>query len=301
MKSLGCEAIARFSGTYYCRNDFSLSFVSDAAGLSGLTGYTIDEIKSVYHNSFLEMVDVKAQECLREEIRDQLAMFGALEIVIPISHKSGQLLWIMNRGQLVVEEDGQEYLTGVLVDITRSKARYDEEKKVTKVLQIQAERDSLTNIYNAQNARKKVEEYLANVSEKNDCALLIIDLDDFKSVNDQYGHMFGDEVLVKVAETIKNLFRSLDIVGRIGGEEFMVLMKDIPGREIVKKRCSQLNTAFHEIFREELKGRELSCSIGVALSPENGTVYSDLFRHADSALYRAKDKGKDGYVFYGVE
>jgi len=301
VKSFGCEAIARFSGTYYCRNDFSLSFVSDAAGLSGLTGYTIDEIKSIYHNSFLEMVDVKAQECLREEIRDQLAMFGALEIVIPISHKSGQLLWIMNRGQLVVEEDGQEYLTGVLVDITRSKARYDEEKKVTKVLQIQAERDSLTNIYNAQNARKKVEEYLANVSEKNDCALLIIDLDDFKSVNDQYGHMFGDEVLVKVAETIKNLFRSLDIVGRIGGEEFMVLMKDIPGREIVKKRCSQLNTAFHEIFREELKGRELSCSIGVALSPENGTVYSDLFRHADSALYRAKDKGKDGYVFYGVE
>ena len=301
MKCLGCEVIARFSGTYYCRNDFSLSFVSDTAGLSGLTGYTIDEIKSIYHNNLLEIADVQAREKVHEEIQEQLAMWGTVEIVMPVLHKSGTPLWIMNRGQLVAGEDGQEYLTGVLVDITRSKARYDEEKKATRVLQIQAERDSLTNIYNAQTARKKVEEYLTNVSEKNDCALLIIDLDDFKSVNDQYGHMFGDEVLVKAAETIKNLFRSMDIVGRIGGEEFMVLMKDIPGREIVEVRCSQLNAAFHDIFKEELKGKELSCSIGVAIAPENGRVYSDLFRHADSALYRAKDKGKDGYVFYGVE
>jgi putative two-component system response regulator len=275
--------------------------VSDTAELYELTGYTADEIQSLYHNNLLEMIDVQAQENLQKEIEEQLAAWGSVEVMMPVFHKNGSLLWIMNRGQLVVEEDGQEYLTGVLVDITRSKARYDEEKKATKVLQIQAERDSLTNIYNAQTARKKVEEYLANVSEKNDCALLIIDLDDFKSVNDQYGHMFGDEVLVKTAETIKNLFRSLDIVGRIGGEEFIVLMKDIPGREIVEVRCSQLNAAFHDIFKEELKGKELSCSIGVAISPENGTVYSDLFRHADSALYRAKDKGKDGYVFYGVE
>lgn len=301
MKSLGCEVIARFSGTYCCRNDFSLNFVSDTAGLSGLTGYTTDEIEKLYHNNLLELVDMQAKENLQKEMEEQLALWGTVEVVMPIYHKSGNPLWILNRGQLVIEENGQEYLTGVLVDITRSKARYDEEKKATKVLQIQAERDSLTNIYNAQTARKKVEEYLANVSEKNDCALLIIDLDDFKSVNDQYGHMFGDEVLVKTAETIKNLFRSLDIVGRIGGEEFIVLMKDIPGREIVEVRCSQLNAAFHDIFKEELKGKELSCSIGVAISPENGTVYSDLFRHADSALYRAKDKGKDGYVFYGVE
>ena len=118
MKSFGCEAIARFFGTYCCRNDFGLSFVSDTAGLSGLTGYTIDEINSNYHNNLLEMADVQAQECLREEIREQLAVFGTVEIVMPVFHKSGQLLWIMNRGQRIVSEDGQEYLTGVLVDIT---------------------------------------------------------------------------------------------------------------------------------------------------------------------------------------
>ena len=301
MINWGREIIPRFSGTYYCRNDRWLSLVSDPAELTGLTGYTVKEIESLYHNNLLELADAKVYEGLQQEIADQLAVDDVVEVMFPIARKDGTLLWIMNRGQRVVGEDGQEYLAGILVDITRSKARYDEEKKATRVLQIQAERDSLTNIYNAHTARKKAEEYLENIDAEGDCALLIIDLDDFKSVNDKHGHMFGDEVLVKSADTIRNLFRSLDIVGRIGGEEFMVLMKDIPNREIVKKRCTQLNAAFHEIFREELGGRILSCSIGVAIAPENGKIYSDLFRHADAALYRAKDKGKDGYVFYGVE
>jgi len=301
VKSFECEVIAHFSSTYCCQNDLFLSLISDTAKLSALTGYTVDEIQSLYHNNLIELIDAEARVDLQKEISDQLEAWRALEVMMPIYHKNGTLLWIMNRGQLVIGEDGQEYLAGILVDVTRSKARYDEEKKATRVLRIQAERDLLTNIYNAQTARGKVEKYLEAEFTEGSCALLIIDLDDFKSVNDKYGHMFGDEVLVKAAATIKNLFRSMDIVGRIGGEEFMVLMKDIPDREIVKKRCSQLNTAFHEIYREELSGRRLSCSIGVAIAPENGRVYSDLFRHADQALYCAKDKGKDGYVFYGIE
>ena len=78
-------------------------------------------------------------------------------------------------------------------------------------------------------------------------------------------------------------------------------MKDIPNKEIVNKRCMQLNAAFREIFKEELVGRQLSCSIGVAIASDNGKIYSDLFLCADQALYRAKDNGKDGYVFYGIE
>lgn len=301
MKDLEKETIARFWGTYYCRNDLCLSLVSDAAALSGLTGYTADEMQLLYHNNLLELIDIEAREELQKEIAKQLSMYGSAEVMLPVWHKDGRLLWIMNRGQLVTGDDGQEYMTGVLVDITKSKIRYDEEKQATRVLQIQAEQDSLTHIYNAHTARKKAEEYLENLEPEADCAMLIIDLDDFKSINDRYGHMFGDKVLVKSAQTIKNMFRPLDIVGRIGGEEFLVLMKDIPNKEIVKKRCQQLNTAFCEIFREELVGRQLSCSIGVAIASDHGKVYSDLFLCADQALYRAKDKGKDGYVFYGID
>lgn len=301
MKNRGREVIACFTGTYYCRNDLCLSLVSDTAELSGLTGYSVEEMESLYHNNLLELIDIEVHEKLQKEIADQLAICDNVEVMFPIKHKDGRVLWIMNRGQRIVEEDGQEYIAGVLVEVTRSKARYDEERKATRVLQKQAEQDSLTRIYNAHTARKKAEEYLENNAESGDSALLIIDLDDFKKVNDRYGHMFGDEVLVKSAETIRNLFRTQDIVGRIGGEEFMVLMKDIPDGEIVNRRCRQLNAAFRELFREQMEGRRLSCSIGVAVSPADGKVYSDLFRCADQALYRAKDKGKDGYVFYGIE
>lgn len=133
------------------------------------------------------------------------------------------------------------------------------------------------------------------------CALLIIDLDDFKQVNDSYGHMFGDAVLVQAAQTIKKLFRSKDIVGRIGGEEFMVLMKDITDSEIVNIRCNQLNTAFHDILCRQMTENPLSCSIGVSFAPAHGRSYFELFCCADQALYLAKDQGKDRYAFYDPE
>ena len=175
MKKLEKEAVARFWGTYYCRNDLCLNLVSDAAALSGLTGYTAEEMQSLCHNNLLELIDIETREELQKEIVKQLSVYGSVEVILPVYHKDGRLLWIMNRGQLVTGEDEQEYLTGVLVDITRSKACYDEEKKATRVLQIQAEQDSLTNIYNAHTARKKAEEYLENLEPEADCAMLIAD------------------------------------------------------------------------------------------------------------------------------
>ena len=120
-------------------------------------------------------------------------------------------------------------------------------------------------------------------------------------VNDRKGHLVGDEVLVQAAQTIKKLFRVQDVVGRIGGDEFLVLMKDISDQEIVRKRCEQLNEEFHEIYKEHLGENRLSCSIGVAFSPSHGDSYVELFHCADKALYEAKALGRDQYVFYQVD
>ncbi len=423
MISLECEAIAHLTGSYCCRNDLCLTLESDAAELTGLFGYSAEEIRSIYHNSLLELAEVDARKKLMQRLAEQLSVNDDVELAFPVCHKSGRVIWVLNRGHRVIGEDGKEYLSGVLVDVTKSKNQYDEEKKTldqyqiilsqteniifewdcitdtiffsntwekifgytpktenisqvlisgerfypedgrrlfshfcamregdgyqisevrirredgqylwcriratgsfdkegklcrivgiiinidaekkaASALQEQAERDSLTKIYNAHTSRKLAEEYLADVEEDIISALLVIDLDDFKHVNDRYGHMFGDEVLVQAAQTIKKLFRSRDIVGRIGGEEFIVLMKDVPDQRIVNKRCSQLNAAFHDIFKEQLAENELSCSIGVAVSPIHGNSYYDLFRLADRAMYRAKDLGKDRYVIYDPE
>ena len=292
------DRIGRFAAVYCCRNDQKYTLESDTAGLSRLFGYSAEELTDRFHSSLLELAEPSFQETFQKAVTGQTASGEEVEIVFPVLHKNGNIVWVMNRACVVSAEDGSEHLEGLLVDITRSKNNYDIEKQKARALQEQAQRDSLTQLYNAQTTREMAEEYLGQGQKVPGCALLIIDLDDFKQVNDFHGHMFGDKVLVQVAETIKKLFRSQDIVGRIGGEEFLVLMKDIVDKKIVNQRCCQMNQAFHEILRKQLQERPLSCSIGVAFAPENGEVYYDLFCHADQALYYAKSLGKDRYAFY---
>jgi len=127
---------------------------------------------------------------------------------------------------------------------------------------------------------------------------MVIDLDNFKQVNDRYGHMFGDAVLSQAAAVIKNLFRAQDVVGRIGGDEFMVMMRGVTERRLVENRCARLIGSLRSLFSDQMERAPLSCTVGVAMAPEHGTTYQDLFRCADQALYLAKDKGKDTYLFY---
>ena len=294
----GSEMMAQMSGTYCCRNDLCLTLESNAAELSGLLGYSAEEIRSIFHNCLLELTGEEERAVLQRTLAEQLAVGDDVELVYSVCHKDGNIIWVLNRGHRMIGEGGQEYLNGLLVDITQSKQLYDEQKKVTSALQEQAERDSMTMLFNARTVRRLTEEYFSGSAEDADCALLIIDLDNFKQINDRYGHMFGDAVLAQAAQTIRKLFRSQDIVGRIGGDEFLVLMKDVSDTELINKRCLQLLEAFHDTFRHQLYDFELSCSIGVAFSPARGTLYCDLFRCADQALYQAKELGKNQYVFY---
>ncbi len=289
-------------GVYCCRNDLELTLNSDARQLSGLFGYSANEINTCFHNSLLELASFEERKKLRASLYAQLAEGDSIEILIPVQHKNGEMIWVLNRGRRMEGADGLEYLQGVLVDITRSKQLYDEQKKAQKKtvhdLQEQAEKDELTKLFNARTAKRMAEEYFSRLDAGN-CALMIIDLDDFKHVNDQYGHMFGNEVLARSAQTISQLFRTQDIVGRIGGDEFIVLMKDVSDIDLVRKRCQQLIEAFGNVFGKQQSDCEISCSIGVVFCPASGAVYNDLFCCADQALYQAKAQGKNQFVFGG--
>ena len=127
---------------------------------------------------------------------------------------------------------------------------------------------------------------------------MIADLDHFKQINDRYGHMFGDTVLAQVATEIRRIFHGKDIIGRLGGDEFLIFMQDIPSTKLVETRCAQLNAAIRRLFREQASDYRLSCSIGVAIYPEHGTSYQDLFQCADQALYEARSRGRNCHVLY---
>lgn len=206
----------------------------------------------------------------------------------------------------------REYICRLLEEIERLKLVCEEQKDkleqyrlklsqtqdMVSVWQVRAEQDSLTGLYNASTTRQLAEEFLQVAESDRDSALLIIDVDNFKQVNDRFGHMVGDKVLTGAAAKIKKLFRSHDIVGRVGGDEFLVLMKDVPDSEIVKKRCEQLIEAFSEINCEQLEKGTLGCSVGVAQTSVCGTSYNRLFCCADSSLYRSKANGGKCFSLY---
>lgn len=166
-------------------------------------------------------------------------------------------------------------------------------------LQHSAEHDVLTGFLNKIATQKNIETYLSKLTP-NDLppALVIIDADGFKAINDSFGHLFGDGVLVDMGNAIKSVFRQKDIVGRIGGDEFVVLFVDMPSQEVLEKRCTELLQSLNKNYENNNQSLPFSVSIGIALYPEHGTTYTDLFKRADRALYDSKSRGKNRYSIY---
>jgi diguanylate cyclase (GGDEF)-like protein len=234
---------------------------------------------------------------MQNTLAEQLADADDIECVFSVRHKNGNVIWVLNRAVCQKAADGNEYIHGILVKITKLKRAYDSEKEVIHALEEEIKKDPLTRIYNASATRKLAKAYI-EASAENAATLLVIDLDDFKQVNDKYGHMFGDVVLVQTAKILEELFRPEDIVGRIGGDEFMVLMKGAADLSLVAQLCRKLNESLLTMFVDQLPMCKPSCSIGIAQFPDHANSYFDLFSCADRALYYAKVNGKQQYVVF---
>lgn len=155
-----------------------------------------------------------------------------------------------------------------------------------------SEIDPLTSVFNKKTTQKLIDQKLKNHEQ---FCFLILDVDDFKSVNDNYGHAVGDKVLKNLSDLFKNHFRQTDIVGRIGGDEFIILIKD---EHIAESRIQSLLQKVNALKIEELQDFKLSISVGMAFAPSNGTTFMELYRHADHALYQTKRTGKNNYKIY---
>ncbi len=176
----------------------------------------------------------------------------------------------------------------------------DDRKKKELELKLKAEKDALTGIFN----KGATEQLVRKVLEEEDPesgklhALMIVDLDNFKAVNDTLGHAKGDQVLIDAADKLSKNFKGSDIVGRIGGDEFFVFMRDInkvTNAELLAGRlCKELKQSFPSMSGDI----NVSSSIGISVYPIHGLKYSDLFKKADKALYETKARGKNGYTVF---
>ncbi|WP_026495202.1 GGDEF domain-containing response regulator [Butyrivibrio sp. WCD3002] len=157
--------------------------------------------------------------------------------------------------------------------------------------------DPMTGLLN----KKASQEEIEKVCKKNGGALMMIDLDSFKPVNDIYGHDMGDKVLIRFAQILCSAIRSTDIAGRMGGDEFIIYCKNINKEEIIKEKSAYIN---EEILRsaKELMGEDmtipLGASIGCVFAPTEGKDFLTLFKKADKALYDVKQHGKHGYKIF---
>lgn len=404
-------------GMFSCRFDEKLTLLQMNKGFLSMLGYTQQDIEEKFQNSFWEMIEQRDREVTLAEVQRQMALGPDKELEYRMTCKDGRTIWVLDKGHLLHDEEGNQYFCCVLVDVTRSKeleeklrlslerhqiimdqttdilfewdiqadtmifsgnwekkfgcppvtqhvsrlfwqAPYilpedqplftkllsrirggehyaeeeiriingkqnavwcriritgltdktgravravgaildiDAEKKKAQNLMERAQRDMLTKLYNKGSSQEYIQAVLANNVPGKMAALMIIDLDNFKHMNDTMGHLFGDALLSEVAHSIQKQFRSEDIVGRVGGDEFLVFLGLIPNAALAEQKAVQVMKAIGEMAVQELTEVELSCSIGIAIYPECGQTYHELFQRADQALYRAKNQGKGRY------
>ena len=166
-------------------------------------------------------------------------------------------------------------------------------------LEKRAKTDVLTGLLNKSAAQDLIRMMLANYrKEEERSALLMIDADHFKDINDTFGHAEGDKVLVEIGRIIKNSCRAADVAGRIGGDEFAIFMRRIVDPENACQLADRLQRQVSRAFQDTPLAGRVSLSIGIALCPEHGERFDALFQAADKALYLVKSRGRGAYRVY---
>ena len=212
-----------------------------------------------------------------------------------INNSRGDGVWYRIKFAVIYDDNGNaSKFVGTLSDI-------DKEKKEKTRLISQAETDQLTGLLNKLSTSLKISEILKDPSTEAG-ALLFIDIDDFKKLNDMYGHHEGDNFLRQFTGKLSIRFGANDILGRVGGEEFVLFTgSDENDAEAMIKHAEEtakdILRICHGVKLESLPDKEFSCSVGIALYPDIGKTYAELYEKADKAMYYVKANGKNNYSF----
>lgn len=258
-------------------------------GWTEITGYTLDDLNNCMGGNPQALVLPEDRKISDKEYIEQTSNGNSYKLQYRVKRKNGDIVWVIDKGIVTVQKDGNIQNQSILTEVTEIKENEEQMRKL-------AQTDQLTKLYNKMEAATAVQKILKD-KKHGVHALMVLDIDDFKGINDSLGHIFGDTVLIEVSTKLKRLFRSNDIIGRIGGDEFLILMSDISSKAVAEKKAAEVCGAFRNTYVGETGQYKISCSLGIVFSGD-GIGYQDLFHKADIALYRAKTKGKDQYVIY---
>ena len=187
---------------------------------------------------------------------------------------------------------------GYVTRIVGRMINIDDRKKKEMELLLRAEKDALTGIYNQGATEQLIHNAIEDGNENSLSAMMIIDLDNFKEANDLLGHANGDQLLEKTAGILKEMFKGGDVIGRIGGDEFLVYMRNLESISDADEMAGNIVKQVRYDLDFEGQPIHVTCSVGVAVYPYHGKNYEELFEKADRAVYTVKANGKDGYRVY---
>lgn len=259
-------------------------------------GYTKEEIPDhVTYDFFTQRLHPQDYEHTMEAMHEHLiGTSNVYEVEYRIRTKDANYKWYYDRGKITqYSEEGEPlFVAGIVFDITDKKEIETELRQKTEQLRIMSYTDELTRIGN----RRKLNEYLQyyisqSIRTNKPLSIAIFDVDNFKQVNDRYGHMYGDQVLVDIAQIIKDSIRNEDFIGRFGGEEFMVIF---PYADL--KEAHAIAEQVRKNVEEYTKRHEICSTVSAGVKQYSKEDISEFIDLADTNLYKAKKRGKNQIV-----
>ncbi len=256
--------------------------------IESVSGYSPSEIIGKRFTEFIYEKNLtgrmnKLQEIMSE--RNEATDFQFLT-------KSGKSPWLRTTGRPILKDNRVMGVRGTLVDIS-------ERKLVEEELVYMATHDQLTGLSNRAlfNDRLAVELTRARRNPKK-LAVMLLDLDEFKEINDEFGHSFGDRLLKTVSRSLRGLLRESDTVARMGGDEFLLLLSEVTHVDDIANIAQKIIDAFQKPISVDNHELNITTSLGVAIYPKNGQDAETLIKNADIAMYSVKNHGRNGYQLY---
>ncbi len=281
---------------YRCNISKNISFDSQEGSL-----LSIDHKEGPL--SFDERTEEYVEQCVFEEDAARYLSFLKSDTLLASYYRGKRTCSMQYREKLPdggvrwlqVAVDMVEHPNGSDVEAFLLYENIDESKRAELMTLEQAETDPLTGVLNRGTLASRVNSLIKTAKPGNLHALLMLDVDGFKLVNDVFGHASGDQILRDIARALRSVLRKGDIIGRLGGDEFIVFLPDIPNDIVAADKARQICALTRRSLSLEV---EVSSSIGIAVSPRDGEDFESLYHKADVALYSVKGSGKDNFIFY---
>jgi len=268
--------------------DGAFQYVRNNLAHQNKTGIFLEQIRD---KSPEELLGKEMGDRVSENYRKCLVAGKSITYEEELNLPGGDYIWLTTLTP-IVEEDQVVNIVGSATDIT-------ERKRLEIELEKQANYDKLTGLPNRKLFFERLERHIVESQrDRNQFAVLFIDLDGFKGINDNYGHEVGDEVLIAVGNRIQKCIRKSDTVARMGGDEYSVLLRGMTDKQAAKTVAEKIHKTLKEVMHVEKNKCYVNSSIGIAIYPNNGEDSELLLKNADSAMYDIKKHGKGGFIFF---